>query len=526
MHLNTRLTLSLVAGVTIVSLALAFYQERTQTRGLRQEMDRRARVLAENTAAAAEHLAASHAYTQLQQSLEHLREHEGLLKVAVYDSEGRPLVVAGDGGTPQDVGPRSIHSASGTGRSQSEFLQSGNGLVYVYALPLNLQTPAPGALVLFQDAEFIETREADLWRRSLAGVFVQTLLIVSVTMAILNWSLRRPMTRLAEWLGDLRRGTKSLELELPEGKLFQPVRLEATRLAASLADARATAEEEARLRDSSDSLWTPQRLRVYMRHKLGDSRLFALSNREPYQHFRDDNGNMQWEVPASGLVTALESVLRACEGTWIAQGTGGADRETSDEAGRLRVPPDQPEYTLRRLWITAEEEAGYYFGVANSGLWPLCHAAHTRPVFHAGDWEHYRNVNRRFADALIEEAAHEESPIVLVQDYHFALVPAMIKKARPDARVAIFWHIPWPNPEAFSICPWQRDVLDGLLGADLVGFHIQAHCNNFLETVDRALESRIDHERFAVDRKSHRTLVRPFPISIAFSDSPEPAEPA
>jgi trehalose 6-phosphate synthase len=215
------------------------------------------------------------------------------------------------------------------------------------------------------------------------------------------------------------------------------------------------------------------------------------------------------------LVSALEPVLRASDGTWIAQATGDADRETADERGRLGVPPDHPQYTLRRVWLTNEEEEGFYLGFANEGLWPLCHIAHTRPVFRVDDWEQYQAVNQKFANALLEEMREEKQPVVLVQDYHFALLPRMIKEQRPDARVAIFWHIPWPNPEAFGICPWQRELLDGMLGADLIGFHIQAHCNNFLDTVDRALESRIDREHFAVKRRDRLTVVRPFPISVA-----------
>jgi trehalose 6-phosphate synthase len=223
-------------------------------------------------------------------------------------------------------------------------------------------------------------------------------------------------------------------------------------------------------------------------------------------------------VPASGLVTALEPILRTCDGTWIAQGTGDADRLTVDEFDRLRVPPDHPQYTLRRVWLTPEEEEGFYLGFANEGLWPLCHIAHTRPTFRASDWEHYRAINRRFADALIEEAKDEDSPVVLVQDYHFALVPQMIKEALPNACLAIFWHIPWPNPEAFGICPWRRELVDGLLGADLIGFHVQSHCNNFLDTVDRTVECRIERERFVINRGGRNTLVRPFPISVAMNE--------
>jgi trehalose 6-phosphate synthase len=207
----------------------------------------------------------------------------------------------------------------------------------------------------------------------------------------------------------------------------------------------------------------------------------------------------------------------ACDGTWIAQATGDADRATADEQGRLRVPPDHPQYTLRRVWLGKEEEDGFYLGFANEGLWPLCHIAHTRPVFRTEDWDHYRAVNRKFADVLLDEMDGQDQPFVLVQDYHFALLPRMVKERRPDARIALFWHIPWPNPEAFGICPWQRELLDGMLGADIVGFHIQAHCNNFLETVDRAIESRIDWEHFAVNRSEHLTSVKPFPISVAFN---------
>ena len=223
-------------------------------------------------------------------------------------------------------------------------------------------------------------------------------------------------------------------------------------------------------------------------------------------------------VPASGLVTALDPVLQACDGTWIAHGSGDADHETVDQNDRLRVPPDDPRYTLRRVWLSTAEEEGYYYGFANEGLWPLCHIAHTRPLFRASDWEQYQAVNRKFADAVVEEMAGIEQPVVLVQDYHFALLPRMIKERRPDARVAIFWHIPWPNAEAFGICPWQSELLDGLLGADLIGFHVQAHCNNFQQTVDRTLEAQVDWEHFTVKRQEHVTLVRPFPISVDFDE--------
>lgn len=263
-------------------------------------------------------------------------------------------------------------------------------------------------------------------------------------------------------------------------------------------------------------MWTADRLAIHVRARLEDGRLFVVSNREPYMHTRQGK-LVEVDVPPSGLVTAIEPVLRACDGTWLAHGSGNADPETVDEHDRLLVPPDDPRYTLRRIWLSKEEEEGYYYGFANEGLWPLCHIAHTRPLFRANDWKYYQEVNRKFADAVLEEMDSIRRPVVLVQDYHFALLPAMIKQRRHDARVAIFWHIPWPNPEAFGICPWQRELVEGLLGADLIGFHIQSHCTNFLQTVDRIVESRTDWEHSAVQRLNHHTTVRPYPVSVDFA---------
>jgi len=286
-------------------------------------------------------------------------------------------------------------------------------------------------------------------------------------------------------------------------------------MAESLIAARAAAAAEARLRDAGENFWTPERLAVHMRNKAS-GRIFAVSNREPYMHVREGRKTV-CIVPPSGLVTAIEPVLQACDGVWVATGNGNADRENVDASDRLRVPPEDPKYTLRRVWLTPEEETRYYDGFANEGLWPLCHIAHTRPTFRSADWEAYQRVNEKFAAALLEEMKDSTEPLVFVQDYHFALLPRLIKTARPDARVAIFWHIPWPNAEAFGICPWQTELLDGLLGADLIGFHIPLHCNNFLDTVDRALESRTDREHMTVCRGGHTTAVKPYAVSVAFS---------
>ncbi len=373
-------------------------------------------------------------------------------------------------------------------------------------------------LAPYQGAGYFAEQNWRIWRDAMWHVAAQVMLVVFITLLVIRWTILRPIRQTSEWMKSLRTGhISSVPQEIPR-EFLEPLATEAVSLAQSLAEARGAAKEEARLRDAADSLWTPERLRAGVQRRLRNNPLFVVSNREPYQHVHGGKG-IEVQVPASGLVTALEPILCACNGTWIAHGSADADRETVDGRDRLGVPPDQPLYTLRRVWLTAEEENGYYYGFANEGLWPLCHIAHTRPLFRAADWEYYKSVNEKFASALLEEIGDAEAPFVLIQDYHFALLPRLIKNACPGARVAIFWHIPWPNPEAFGICPWQKELLDGLLGADLVSFHIQAHCNNFLETVDQAIESRIEWDRFVVNRNSHFTAVRPHPISVAFPDA-------
>ena len=258
--------------------------------------------------------------------------------------------------------------------------------------------------------------------------------------------------------------------------------------------------------------WSPDTLRNILADELPGAQVIVVSNREPYIHNLKD-GEVDLVVPASGLVSALEPIMRACNGTWIAYGGGSADHLTVDENDSLQVPPDKPSYTLRRVWLSEEEHEGYYLGFANEGLWPLCHIAFTRPTFRASDWETYQAVNRKFADTVVKEARNER-PIVLVQDYHFALLPRMIREQLPDAIVITFWHIPWPNSEVFSICPWREAILDGLLGSSIIGFHTQFHCNNFIETVDRFMESRIEREDAAISYGGQTSLVHAYPISI------------
>jgi trehalose 6-phosphate synthase len=265
-------------------------------------------------------------------------------------------------------------------------------------------------------------------------------------------------------------------------------------------------------RDESQMVWSPKTLKEILQRELAGEEILIVSNRQPYIHTLE-NGKIEVKLPASGLVTALEPVMRACSGTWIAHGSGSADRDVVDKNDRVKVPPENPSYHIRRLWLTKEEEEGYYYGFSNEGLWPLCHMAHTRPVFRAEDWNAYVKVNQKFADTVVQEAKTED-PVILVQDYHLALVPRMIKNVLPKATIITFWHIPWPNPEAFGICPWRNKILDGMLGSNILGFHTRFHCNNFIETVDRYIESRIDNETSTISYGGELTAVNSYPISI------------
>src|SRR3984893_17334503 len=440
--------------------------------------------------------------------------------MAVYDPQGHVIAITNDLAPRMAETPPVVLATLKDNHQGDAFQRLSDQPVHICVLPLYRPDKFLGALAIVHDAGYIRAQSLRIWHETFLSGLAQVVLIVLITLLIVRWSFEGPIARTAHWMRALRTGhMPSSRIGVPDVELFRPLAREVATFAQSLNTARSAAEREARLRAEGQSQWTAERLTADLRTRLGTSRLFVLSNREPYIHMRNGK-SIQVSVPSSGLVTALEPVLCACDGTWLAHGSGTGDRETVDRHNRLAVPPDDPRYTLRRIWLTKEEEEGYYYGFANEGLWPLCHIAHTRPIFRASDWKQYQSVNRKFADALLEEMKDTEKPVVLVQDYHFALLPRMIKQSRPDARVAIFWHIPWPNPEAFGICPWQRELVDGLLGADLVGFHIQAHCTNFLQTVDRIVESRIDWEHFSVQRLDHHTAVRPFPISVEFTDVP------
>ena len=532
MRTTLKIVLPLIVSVGTVSLLFAGYQVRNERRILRNDLARRAEILAESLQESVERELGRGQDRNLHRLVERYGERQHLKGIAIYDTAGHLLAL-----TPGLEPALPLQAAAATkamrdDKGEGQFLPpeqtsaspaSDAVPVHVYALPLHRDEEVAGALVLVHDTSYIEIQLSHTLRDALLNALVQTLLISALALLLVRWTFTEPLTRTFKWVRTLRTGQPNPPPALLQGEIMEQLHHEVTHLARDLHSARAAAEIEARLRDSNASLWTSERLRVSLRDRLQDQPLFVVSNREPYMHVFDAKDKaIRMIVPASGLVTALEPVLLACNGTWVANGSGTADREMVDPHDRLRVPPDRPSYTLRRVWLSEEEDHGYYDGFSNEGLWPLCHIAHTRPLFRPEDWLQYQRINQRFADAVLQEMADVDSPILLAQDYHLALLPRMVKDVRPDARVAIFWHIPWPNAEVFGICPWQRELIEGLLGADLIGFHIQTHCNNFLETVDRALEALTEWDRFAVSRQGHVTRVRPYPISVALRENPIP----
>jgi trehalose 6-phosphate synthase len=443
----------------------------------------------------------------LQGLLTEIAHDERILAAAACGADGASLTATKDYPSQfacKEVATQirdSVGDPSSAWRSWSSVGALPGGSVYVSAIPVLDEDRPLGFVVLVHDLSFVQRREATTRRFLLFSfaLLAATAAVVTIVTARLLWRGWSDELR-----GLLRGGPQGLRggAQRPE---FQPL----MRDVRDLVD-RIVAEKES---DREGGAWTPQRLKQTLNRHLHGERVVIVANREPYVHERMEDGSLAVLHPASGLVTALEPVMRACSGVWIAHGSGSADKETADRHARVRVPPGEESYVIRRVWLSPEEEKGYYYGFANEGLWPLCHIAHARPVFRTEDWKHYQAVNEKFADALSSEVDSED-PIVLVQDYHFALAPRLIRERLPRATVIMFWHIPWPNSARLAICPWQNSLLEGMLGASILGFHTQFDCNNFVESVDRFLEARIDREQNAVVQHGRSTLVRPYPISL------------
>jgi trehalose-6-phosphate synthase len=433
--------------------------------------------------------------TRLQTLIDRAVQDERLYAIALCSLDGK--ILRRTAGYPLALSCRQAEIDSDLPEPRRELA---GGAVHVGVHTVNGEAGPVAKLVLLHDLSFIDRRSLDT-RRYLIGFIASlglAIALITVVVAQLSWR---------GWVA----GVRGL---LRGDGLLRPLTAapEITPLADELRSRLRDLEDEYRRGLGPQADWNPSRLRNLLRTQLRGDQVIVVSNREPYIHEMAADGIVV-KRPASGLVTAVEPVMRACSGTWIAHGSGSADRQVSDAHDRVAVPPGQEEYVLRRIWLSDEEEQGYYYGFANEGMWPLCHVAHVQPVFRASDWEYYRLINQRFADAVVTEARSED-PVVLVQDYHFALLPAMIRARLPRATIITFWHIPWPNPESFGICPWRREILEGMLGSTILGFHTRFHCKNFIETIDRFLEARIEHENSTISFKNDETLVESYPISI------------
>ncbi len=515
MKLNLALILSIIIAVGLVALGYTFYQSSSERTKLNNELEIKTNRAAEEIFRSSESLFEQINYKNIENIADSIDKKYNLLGFAIYYNNDSII-------SNSKTNNLIIHSLDGisrsliTGSSTGNFFAVDGVNVFQQIKPVRKENSAVKAVVFYSDAGYIEKAIDSIWFRNFIRWFLQVFLVSLFTLLIIRWGILKPINKIVDWIKAMRTGNIEQMNQQKPVKFLAPLRKEIEHIAKAMNEAKANAEEEARLRTNAEAIWTPERLKVEIENLLQKKKMIVVSNREPYMHIHEGKG-IRCIVPASGMITAMEPILKACSGLWIAAGTGDADRETVDKNDKVQVPPEEPKYTLKRLWLTKEEEAHFYYGFSNEGLWPLCHIAHTRPTFRIDDWHFYKKVNEDFARAVLAETVNEEQPFILIQDFHFALLPQLIKKEKPNAKVAIFWHIPWPNPESFGICPWQREILYGMLGADLIGFHTQYHCNHFLETVSNAIESRVLWENFSVKMGGQITFVKPFPISIAFT---------
>ncbi|MBI3558721.1 MAG: trehalose-6-phosphate synthase [Deltaproteobacteria bacterium] len=478
---------------------------------------------------------------KLARTLREFGEHEPAAGAVVcseghtiaIDSRARPWFAMCNDGT--------VLTAEATGISQSSDrqLNGADYLMLVQRIEADGVLGKPFSLLLVRSmAEVDDSARAAFFRAMLTALGGALVAIVLIQL-FSRWLLRRSLRYLVNWtrnifhgqgLGPLGTIMRSPDHRLPPefreltrelGSVALRMRHERLRLAwgtderqALLGTDRVHGNDPEQVAGFEKAAGAGINAGDTVQNVLKNRRLVVVANREPYVHERKD-GHIRVVRPASGVVSALEPIMRMCGGgIWVAHGSGSADHDVVDANDEVRVPPENPTYTIRRVWLTREEEDGYYYGFANEGLWPLCHLAYTRPTFRLSDWEMYKSVNQKFSETTLRRL-DAANAVILVQDYHYALLPRLLRESAPLASIELFWHIPWPNPEAFGICPQYKELLEGMLGADVVGFHTQFHCNNFLETCDRYLECRVDWERFSVTVGNRETLVRSYPISIA-----------
>lgn len=513
-----RILLFILPILILVALGFAItgiIQARFTEEKLMDDLKRKAKSVDESLEISAKYILLNNDLKQASRLVDGFQKRERLQGCVIYDKEGQVLAITERFSDLKQRERPYLKDVLTSKNPRGTLEMFKEYSVYSYIIPvLNDDESVLGMVEVIYDTSYMFTTLTELWRRISVTPIILILLIVLTALLIQRQIFIMPVRRLTQWFTHFQRGETDKLQPFEEKGEFGKLISEVEQVALSIRVARRSISDEAHMRLQKEEIWTEAKLKDLIHAKLGDNSLFVVSNREPYMHVFDENLGKEICIrPASGVVTAIHPILSACGGTWIAHGSGNADKKFVNSKDKLGIPPEDNRYILKRIWLSKEEEQGYYYGFSNEGLWPLCHNTHTRPVFRESDWHMYKEVNQKFADSVLSELP-ASSPFIFVQDYHFTLLPKMIKERRPDAKIALFWHIPWPTPEAFMICPYQNEILEGMLGCDLIGFHVQNHCNNFLDTANRLLESRVDTEKFSVVRSGKETFIRAFPISI------------
>ena len=520
--------LPLIIIVSLVIIIFGVIQVRHEEEKLMDDLKRKAETVAESLELSAGYVLANNDQSGAQRLVRRFQNKKNIQGCALYDRDGKLIAITERFKDWKDE-EREYYQDVLKNKEARDLLGKFKK-IYVYSriIPvLDDQGKILGMVEMIYDTSYVFARLMDFWRNIIITLVALIISLLLIAVLFLRQMFITPMHKLTNWFKLFQKGETEKMHEISQKSELGELASEVEQVALSLRVAKKSMAEAATIRLKKDEIWTESKLKDLVNAKLGDSAMVIVSNREPFMHVLDERtGAAKCVRPASGVVTAIDPIMRACGGTWVAQGSGSADRQFVNSKDKLGVPPEDNRYILKRIWLTPEEESGFYYGFANEGLWPLSHITFTRPIFREADWQMYKQVNQKFADSVIEELPAKNA-LVFIQDYHFTLLGKMIKAKRPDVTVALFWHIPWPNPEVFSVCPYQQEILDGMLGCDLIGFHVQYHCNNFLETANRLLECRVDNEKNSVVRSGKETLVRPFPISIeGVSRSPVTANEA
>ena len=494
-QLTWKFALPILFILSLTAYISAPYVDGILTRWFRSDVESRSRLLFNSMEYALLSLARDPNPANLAQYLQRLTADERLQAIVICDHGGRLLQKTPDTPITVKCTAKEIPTLGKTINTDSDRLQ-------VTRYVAGAGTAQSLEVILVHDLSFIGRRQVNARDYLIAAIALVSLIAIAVAVGV-AWVILKLWIR--SLVGDIRKKTFLGEVTSRPGSDNEVL----TQVRAALHDL----ERAQRLEIDYRENWTPDALKHLVRGQLQSPEMIVVSNREPYMHNRAADGTVSVSYPASGMVTAIEPVMRACEGLWVAHGSGSADRETVDAKDRIKVPPDKPEYSLQRIWLNEAEEEGYYYGYSNEGLWSLCHLAHVRPIFRDRDWLQYQAVNEKFADAITKDA-RSANPVILIQDFHLALLPRMIRQRLPGATIVLFWHIPWPSADAFGICPQRNALLEGMIASDIVGFHTRSHCQNFLATVDRFAETNIDHEQQRIRAGGHACLVAPYPISI------------